>query len=358
VLLGGRDVSSKFTSLCLVFVLFYLTAFVVSAASEEQTEPEERTEPIGPEASFAADVVSGNAPLKVTFTAIGTGGIPASWHWDFGDGTNSENAQTITHTYANPGTYPVTLTVTNEAGSDTASDVYIMVYEVPVKPTAAFTAAVTTGEAPLTVEFVDTSTGGVTSRYWDFEDGTNSAASKTVIHTFNNPGTYTVTLTVTNDVGSDSLSKSDYITVSTASEPEVPAEPEPLRPEAAFTANTVSGDAPLKVTFTDTGTGGIPTSWYWDFGDGITSKHAQTATHTFTNSGIYTVTLTVTNEAGSDTASRTDYIKVHEAPAKPKAVFTADIKSGKVPLTVKFTDTSAGEVTSRQRQQQPAPKMP
>src|SRR5450759_3969527 len=119
---------------------------------------------------------------------------------------------------------------------------------------------------------------------------------------------------------------------------EVPVEP--TSPEAAFTANIVSGNAPLKVTFTDIGTGGVPTSWYWDFGDGINSKHAQTATHTFTDPGTYTVTLTINNDAGSDTATKTDYITVSseseasetsevteasEAAAKPTATFTADV---------------------------------
>lgn len=76
---------------------------------------------------------------------------------------------------------------------------------------------------------------------------------------------------------------------------------EPIKPQASFTANVTSGASPLTALFTDTSTGGTPTSWYWDFGDGIHSKHAQTATHTFRKAGEYTVSLTVTNDAGSDT---------------------------------------------------------
>lgn len=78
---------------------------------------------------------------------------------------------------------------------------------------------------------------------------------------------------------------------------------EPIKPNAFFTANVTSGASPLTVLFTDTSTGGTPTNWYWDFGDGINSKHAQNATHTFRKAGEYTVSLTVTNAAGSDIRS-------------------------------------------------------
>mgnify|MGYP000921573689 CR=1 FL=1 len=81
------------------------------------------------------------------------------------------------------------------------------------------------------------------------------------------------------------------------------------RPDADFSAFPNSGTAPLKVLFTDNSTG-APTSWLWDFGDGINSKHAMNATHTFTNPGTYNVTLNVTNAAGSSSITRQGYITV------------------------------------------------
>lgn len=83
----------------------------------------------------------------------------------------------------------------------------------------------------------------------------------------------------------------------------------PIKPQAAFTAERTSGKAPLTVYFTDKSTGGTPTSYYWDFGDKTTSKHAY-AKHTFTKSGKYTVSLTVKNTEGSSTAKKTDYVIV------------------------------------------------
>jgi len=84
-------------------------------------------------------------------------------------------------------------------------------------------------------------------------------------------------------------------------------EPSLKIPVADFFANITSGDVPLKVLFTDNSTA-APMFWYWDFGDGIKSKHALNATHTFTKPGKYDVSLTVTNKNGSNTRIIPQYI--------------------------------------------------
>lgn len=87
------------------------------------------------------------------------------------------------------------------------------------------------------------------------------------------------------------------------------SEQEEKPPVADFFANITSGNAPLKVLFTDSSTG-EPIFWFWDFGDGINSKHALNATHTFAEPGKYDVSLTVTNENGSNTRTIPEYITV------------------------------------------------
>jgi beta propeller repeat protein len=83
------------------------------------------------------------------------------------------------------------------------------------------------------------------------------------------------------------------------------------KPDATtFAANTTSGTYPLTVFFSYTENGDMPTSYLWNFGDGITSTHAWTATHTYTKAGTYTVSLKVTNSAGSNTETKTKYIIV------------------------------------------------
>jgi len=84
-------------------------------------------------------------------------------------------------------------------------------------PTAAFSASPTTGTAPLTVQFADTSTGGPTSWQWDFQnDGSTDSTQQNPTFVYTNPGTYSVKLIVGNSSGSDTLTKTGYITVSPA----------------------------------------------------------------------------------------------------------------------------------------------
>jgi len=79
-------------------------------------------------------------------------------------------------------------------------------------------------------------------------------------------------------------------------------------PVASFTVTARSGVAPLTVTFTDTSTQ-VPTSWNWSFGDGLYSN-TQNPEHTYSQGGVYTVSLTVTNAKGTNTLTQPDYIGV------------------------------------------------
>ncbi|MEW6053884.1 MAG: PKD domain-containing protein [Nitrospirota bacterium] len=163
-----------------------------------------------PVANFTASPTSGTAPLTVNFTDTSTGS-PTSWAWAFGDG-GSSTLQNPSHTYNNPGTYTVSLTATNANGSDTETKIGYITVSSPAAPVANFTGSPTTGTAPLTVNFTDTSTGSPTSWAWAFGDG-GSSTLRNPSHTYNNPGTYTVSLTATNANGSNTLTRTNYITV-------------------------------------------------------------------------------------------------------------------------------------------------
>ena len=113
-----------------------------------------------------------------------------------------------------------------------------------------------------------------------------------------------------------------------------------VAPTALFSASPVSGTAPLQVTFTDQSSGSI-TGRLWDFGDGITST-LPSPTHTYTIAGVYTVTLTVSGPGGTNSLQRANLIVVYLA---PQADFTAWPRSGVVPLTVSFTNSSTGAYT-------------
>jgi len=166
-------------------------------------------------------------------------------------------------------------------------------------PVAGFTATPTSGVTPLVVTFTDTTKGVPTSWAWDFGDGDSTNATiQNPVHTYTTPRTYAVNLTVTNSLGTDFKTKTDYITV-------IPA----LMPVAAFSGTPTSGNTPLTVAFTDLSTN-TPTSWVWDFGDG-TNATEKNPVHTYTTAGTYTVTLNATNAIGSDDETKTNYITVY-----------------------------------------------
>jgi len=165
----------------------------------------------------------------------------------------------------------------------------------PPPASADFTASPTSGSAPLSVQFTDTSAGEPTSWSWDFGGG-GTSTEQNPVHTYIIPGTYTVTLTAENAHGSDTVTKSGYISVAS---PVI----------ADFTVNVTSGEAPLAVQFTDLSSGDGITSWSWDFGDGGTSTE-RNPKHTYTAEGTYTVTLMVINAHGSNTVAKADYISV------------------------------------------------
>jgi PKD repeat protein len=201
-------------------------------------------------------------------------------------------------------------------------------------PVAAFTASPTAGVQPLAVTFTDTSTNTPTSWSWNFGDGYTSTLQNPS-HTYTTGGTYTVSLTATNSKGSNTLTRTSYITVDP--------------PVAAFSALPVTGPAPLTVQFTDESTGSIPTYWEWTFGDGWMAAggiEARNPSNTYTTPGTYTVTLHVANAAGGNTLTRTGYITVTSGGTPPVAAFSGTPTSGSAPLTVTFTDQSTSSPTS------------
>lgn len=158
----------------------------------------------------------------------------------------------------------------------------------------------THGIAPFGVQFHDQSTGGITDWAWDLDgDGVIDSKVKDAFFVYNIPGIYTVTLTVTGDGNSDTITMTDYIIVSDT------------RISAYFSATPLSGTCPLNVSFSNLSTSydGI-NSWLWDFGDGETSKE-QSPNHEYTQEGVYTVSLTVTEDDGDfDTEVKENYIEV------------------------------------------------
>jgi PKD repeat protein len=294
-----------------------------------QTEYFHAYDPVAPTAALSANKTSWSSPSAVQFYDR-SAGFPTSWQWDFGDGSTA-NVKNPVHTYTTTGNYTVTLSVTNDLGSDTITQTeYFHAYD-PVAPTAALSANKTSWSSPSAVQFYDRSTGFPTSWSWDFGDGA-TATVKNPVHTYETTGNYTVTLSVTNDLGSDTITQTEYFHAY-----------DPVAPTAALSANKTSWSSPAAVQFYDR-SAGFPTSWSWDFGDGATAT-VKNPVHTYMATGNYTVTLVVTNDLGTDTKVQTDYFHAYDSVA-PVAAISANKTSWSAPAAIQFYDRSTGFPTA------------
>jgi PKD repeat protein len=266
-----------------------------------------------PNASFT----SSTNGTTTTFSNTTTSGN--SYSWAFGDG-NSSTDPNPEHTYGTDGTYTVILTATNDCGSTTATETVTIV----TAPIAGFTADVTSGCTPMTVNFMDQSSANTTGWLWTFEGGTPATSTdQNPIVTYGTAGVYSVTLEVSNAAGTNTAAETSYILV-----------------EEGPTAGFGSTQLGTTQTFNNSSTNG--NTYLWDFGDGNNST-MENPSHTYTMTGTYTVVLTTTNDCGSVTATEVVSITVTSAPV---AGFTADVLSGCAPLTVNYTDQSSANTTS------------
>ena len=263
---------------------------------------------------------------SVSFTDTSTNS-PTSWNWSFGDGSTSP-VQHPNHTYAASGTFSVTLTATNSGGSDSETK-NITIETAGGAPIADFTYAPSSPTVNQNVSFTDTSTNDPTSWAWAFGDG-DTSTTRNPSHGFKNSGTYNVTLTATNGIGSSNKTKSIVV--------------EGIEPVTDFTFSPEAPTTTTSVQFTDTSTGS-PISWSWDFKDGTTSS-LQHPTHTFTTPGTYNVKLTATNASGSNAKTRS--VTVSSPTSIPVASFSYTPENPLVGESVRFTDTSTGPPTSWQ----------
>lgn len=168
---------------------------------------------------FSATPRSGQVPLNVTFTD-GSYGEPTSWFWQFGDG-NTSSLQNPTHLYSTPGSYTVILQAMNsQTGGYGVWDHCINVRSgpeptltpVPMEIIPAFSGSPQSGDAPLSVQFTDLTSGNPTSWFWDFGDG-HSSTLQNPVNQYDEKGQYSVTLHTQNAQYSGSVTKSNYILV-------------------------------------------------------------------------------------------------------------------------------------------------
>ncbi|HEX7905222.1 MAG TPA: PKD domain-containing protein [Chitinophagaceae bacterium] len=228
------------------------------------------------------------APFLINFQDQSSGPGTLTYLWSFGNGGPTSTLQNPSSTYAATGTYPVQLNVQSSLGCSGTITKNITITGKTTDFIAP--ASICIGQ---TVTFKNNSSPPPLSSSWDFGDGTTSSQTSPT-KTFFNGGAYQVKLINNYGNCSDSITK----TVNVISQPAV-----------NFTANdSTACSAPFTVKFTDTSP--AASTWIWDFGDGGTSIQ-QNPTHTYTSSGNFNVTLSITLPGGcSNTITKNQFIKI------------------------------------------------
>ncbi|HCE42492.1 MAG TPA: hypothetical protein DET40_02970, partial [Lentisphaeria bacterium] len=267
-------------------------------------------------------------------TSTDSDGTIASYAWNFGDSTTGTGV-TTTHSYAAAGTYTVSLTVTdNRGGTNTASTTANITQTANVLPVAR-PAGPYTGAPGVTVSFSGAtssdSDGTIASYAWNFGDSTTGTGA-TATHAYAAAGTYTVSLTVTDNRGGTN-------TASTTANISQAANVLPVaRPAGPYT-----GAPGVAVSFsgaTSSDSDGTIASYAWNFGDSTTGTGA-TATHAYAAAGTYTVSLTVTdNRGGTNTATTTATISASSVNAPPVAILAGPY-TGTVGQAVSFSGAAS-----------------
>lgn len=282
---------------------------------------------VAPTADFTFSPSTGEAPLTVSFDASGSSdsdGTITAYEWDFGDSlTNNRPNPTVDHTFQNPGAYAITLRVQDSDGAYSTNVVKAIAVSEPANqpPVASFTSSVTSGIAPLTVSFDasgSTDPDGTIAAYaWDFGDGT-TGTGVTASHTYSDPGAYVVRLRVQDTLGA--YSETQSIAIDVNAESTGGGGTTNNKPTVSFTADPVTGNAPMTVAFTSIAadSDGTIEAYEWTFGDGTGSIEANPS-HQYTEPGAYLVKLRVQDNSGvySDYATIAIDVNAVSTPTDP-----------------------------------------
>lgn len=254
-----------------------------------------------PEAAISAANVCNGTPLTFTTnSSIATNATNDSinqWFWNTGDGSPVVATQNTSHTYTTYGSYTATLLVVS---SFMCSDSVQKTIVIHPNPTVLFTANDSSGCAPLCIFFQNSSfvpNGTISSWQWTFGDNTANSNSQEATHCYTNttPSSllFSPTLMATSDSGCvTSLTKNNYIT----------AYPQPIAQFTVTPQTTLITEPIISIENNSL----IATAWSWDFGDGDTNAAQAPQSHTYSDTGTYTITLIASTAYNcKDTARQT-----------------------------------------------------
>jgi PKD repeat protein len=290
--------------------------------------------PLGQNGAIDVSSITDKGAVKVEYTIENLDSVATFNVYCWNDNTSQGKGISWTNGLTSSGSVPSAIsgyTVLGKNYADRASEFPTLAGTTPVyrAPNTDFTANVTSGAAPLAVQFTDTTPQTARTWSWDFGDGSNSA-DQNPVHTYTAAGTYTVALTATNGQKiSATKTQAGYITVASSGGSSSgssvggggsgsEADTGSHNPgQVNFTANVTAGVPPLAVRFTDNSAIKNISAWAWDFnGDNVPDRTDQNPSFVFENVGNYTVNLTVNTVAGKVyNLTLPDYIQVTAVPA-------------------------------------------
>lgn len=263
---------------------YYMIRLTASNASGCSSTADRYVDVVKPVVYAYASITEGCEGLTTSFSSsVSNGDAIASYQWDFGDGSPKSTEATPSHQYNREGTYVVKLTyVTANGCKGTVGLFYSSTINIYRKPNPDFSSP----QAPQVcgnnwVKFNGTTDVG-TSWSWSFGDY-NYGSGQQVAHSYREPGTYDVTLTVSNHGCSETITKTAYIRA--------------INPFPRFTRQNVDCNNRTEASFNEQSVGNI-TKWTWDWGDGkqdVFSTKTTPARHKYDKTGDYLVKLTVSD---------------------------------------------------------------
>ncbi|MBV9940772.1 MAG: PKD domain-containing protein [Solirubrobacterales bacterium] len=322
----------------------YTVTLKVTSNGQSDTSTQTVTVDTAPTAAFTPTAAAVPAGTTVAFnagtSAPAAGGSITDYSWNFGDGTPALDGGTgalASHTFTAPGTYNVTLTATDDLDVSTTTTQQVTV--------AAFTAspAIPSPGSPVTFTAVggQTSAGPNTQYSWTFGDGTSQlTAGSSVTHTYNNRGAYQVSLTVQNSGAAGSTGNGTSVETSAALNVDSPPSAVFTSASAALPGTSIKFDAGASAA---QGSGHIA-DYSWDFGDGTQPVNAggtAATSHTFATPGVYTVTLTATDDLGA-AATTSRQVTIDQ----PTAAFTLSTSTLAPNAAVSFDASSSSDSQS------------
>jgi gliding motility-associated-like protein len=250
------------------------------------------------EASFQMETVPGCGTLEVMLQNSSSMGA-VDLNWDLGDGTMLVG-EAVAHVFDTPGTYAITLTVSDPASCNLTDSYSTSVTVDPIEPIAASFELMEEGECgEMQVTCTNTSTGSNVSYLWELGDGTTYATTD-LVHTFSTPGTYSISLTVThlNGCFPPAVEAAEVVL------DELPPLAVELLVEQVGDCNAMTVEGTGLVTGTDL-------VWVWDMGDG-SQYGSLNAAHAYASPGTYMISLTVTDTVCGRQASATFPVVVND----------------------------------------------